>query len=138
MVTRDTAWLPGTPCWVDLTVDDRDQATAFYGALFGWTVEVNPDPEFGGHGNFQLDGKDVAGVGPAQQPGQPAAWTTYVATDDVDRTASKITEAGGTVFPPGKLEIGPFGTLIVASDPTGAVFGVWQSGQHIGFQVANV
>ena len=138
MVTRDTAWLPGTPCWVDLTVDDMDQATAFYGALFGWTVDVNPDPQFGGHGNFKLDGRDVAGVGPAMEPGQPPVWTTYIATDDVDRTASKVTESGGSVLPPGKLEIGPFGTMIIATDPSGAVFGVWQSGQHYGAQVANV
>lgn len=138
MVTRDTAWLPGTPCWVDLSVDNVEQATAFYGALFGWTVEINSDPQFGGHGNFFLDGKDVAGVSPTIEPGQPQAWTTYIATDDVDRTAGKITDAGGTVLPPGRLEIGEFGSMIVAADPVGAVFGVWQAGRHIGARVANV
>jgi predicted enzyme related to lactoylglutathione lyase len=123
---------------VDLSVDDVEQATAFYGELFGWDVDINPDPEFGGHGNFKLDGKDVAGVGPAQQPGQPPVWTTYIATDDVDGTASKITDAGGSVFPPGRIEIGEFGSMIVAADPSGAVFGVWQSGLHFGAQLANV
>lgn len=138
MVTRDTAWLPGTPCWVDLSVSDVDQAVTFYGELLGWDVDINPEPEFGGHGNFKLDGRDVAGVGPAQQPGQPPAWLTFLATDDLDRTAGKITDAGGSVLPPGKLPIGEFGTMIVATDPSGAVFGMWQAGTSIGAQVANV
>jgi predicted enzyme related to lactoylglutathione lyase len=122
---------------VDLSVNSVDQATAFYGALFGWDVEINPDPEFGGHGNFTLNGKDVAGVSPTMDPEQPQAWTTYIASDDVDRTAAKITDAGGTVLMP-RTEIGEFGTMIVAADPAGGVFGVWQSGTHIGAQVANV
>jgi predicted enzyme related to lactoylglutathione lyase len=138
MVTRDTAWLPGTPCWVDLSVADVQKATAFYGSLFGWDVDINPDPQFGGHGNFKLDGRDVAGVGTIMDPNQPQVWTTYLASDDVDATANKITDAGGSVLPPGKLQIGEFGTMIVASDPGGAVFGVWQSGTTVGAQIANV
>jgi uncharacterized protein len=138
MVTRDTAWLPGTPCWADLSVDNVEQAVTFYGELFGWDVDIDPDPAFGGHGNFKLDGTDVAGVGPAQQPGQPPVWTTFLATDDLDRISAKVTDAGGTVLPPGKIEIGEFGTMIVATDPVGAVFGVWQSGTSIGAEVANV
>ena len=138
MVTRDTAWLPGTPCWADLSVDNVDQAVAFYGQLFGWDADINPDPEFGGHGNFKLNGKDVAGVGPAQQPGQPSVWTTFLAADDLERTAAKVTEAGGTVLPPGTIAIGEFGSMIVATDPTGAVFGVWKSGTSIGAELANV
>jgi predicted enzyme related to lactoylglutathione lyase len=122
---------------VDLSVDNVEQATAFYGALFGWDVEINPDPDFGGHGNFKLDGKDVAGVSPTMEPGQPQVWTTYIATDDVDRTASKITGAGGTVLMD-KMDVGEFGSMIVAADPAGAVFGVWQSGTNIGAQIANV
>ena len=33
MVTRDTAWAGGTPCWVDLGVPDIPKASAFYAAL---------------------------------------------------------------------------------------------------------
>lgn len=138
MVTRDTAWLPGTPCWADLSVDNVEQAVTFYGQLFGWDVDINPDPEFGGHGTFKLDGKDVAGVSLAQQPGQPSVWTAFLAADDLDGTAAKVTDAGGTVLPPGTIELGEFGSMIVATDPTGAVFGVWKSGTSIGAQVANV
>jgi len=29
VVTRDTRWPAGTPCWVDVTVDDIPKAIAF-------------------------------------------------------------------------------------------------------------
>src|ERR1039457_703014 len=38
MVTRDTAWPSGTPCWVDLGVDDIAKAGTFYAGLFGWEI----------------------------------------------------------------------------------------------------
>ena len=45
-----------------------------------------------------------------------------------------ITDAGGTMLlPPG--DVGPLGRLCVAADPTGAVFGVWQAGGHIGTEL---
>jgi uncharacterized protein len=136
MVTRDTAWLPGTPCWVDLAVDSVEKATKFYGALFGWQADINPDPEYGGYGMLTKDGREVAGVGPAMQPGQPPAWTTYIASDDVERTAEKIRGAGGQVLMD-VMAVGGFGKMTVAADPAGAVFGVWQSGTTTGFRLAN-
>ncbi len=48
MVTRDAPWLPGTPSWVDVTVDDMPKAIAFYQALFGWDIESG-GPESGGY-----------------------------------------------------------------------------------------
>ena len=35
MATRDTAWPAGTPCWIDLAVDDIMRASNFYTSLFG-------------------------------------------------------------------------------------------------------
>ena len=95
MVTRDTAWHPGTPCWVDLSVDNAEQASTFYASLFGWDVDIDPNPDFGGHGNFSLNGKQVAGVSPNMEQGMPAFWATFLASDDIDRTAEKIKSAGG-------------------------------------------
>jgi len=39
MVSRDTTWANGTPCWVDLGAADIAQAGAFYAALFDWEVQ---------------------------------------------------------------------------------------------------
>ena len=33
------------PAWVDLASSDAAASRDFYAKLFGWQVEVNPDPE---------------------------------------------------------------------------------------------
>jgi uncharacterized protein len=63
-------------------------------------------------------------------------WTTYLASDDVDDTAEKIRAAGGTVMME-PFDVFDAGRMTIAQDPTGATFGVWQAGQHIGAQLAN-
>lgn len=136
MVTRDTAWAAGTPCWVDLGVDDIAAAGAFYSALFGWDVQPGP-PEAGGYAMCLLRGRAVAGIGPKQgPPGTPAAWTVYLASEDADATARKISEAGGTLLmdPTDVMDVG---RMTVASDPGGAVFGVWEARAHTGVGVAD-
>ncbi|TDP92102.1 VOC family protein [Labedaea rhizosphaerae] len=35
MITRDTPWPAGTPCWVDVSVPDLEKARKFYGELLG-------------------------------------------------------------------------------------------------------
>lgn len=136
MVTRDTAWLPGTPCWSEVAVDSVKKAAAFYGSLFGWDADISEDPQFGGYASFTKDGRRVAGASPTQAPGQPQVWTTYLASDDVEQTAAKIKAAGGQVLMD-PIDVGDLGRMIVAVDPTGAAFGVWQAGTHAGFQLAN-
>ena len=136
MPTRDEAWPQGTPCWVDLSVDDLPQARAFYGALFGWEI---PDgaPEAGGYLIAHLDGRTVAGIGPkpAGMP-MPSAWTTYLAVEDADATAAKVTDAGGQVIAP-VFDVLDAGRMAVLADPTGAVFAIWQAKSHLGAGVYN-
>jgi predicted enzyme related to lactoylglutathione lyase len=52
------------PSWVDLASGDAAASRDFYAALFGWDVEVNPDPQYGGYALARIDGKDAAGIGP--------------------------------------------------------------------------
>ncbi|GAA5006837.1 hypothetical protein GCM10025734_47290 [Kitasatospora paranensis] len=59
-----TRYKPGTPCWVDLMAKDQQAALDFYRDLFGWQGEVGP-PEFGGYAVCSLNGRPVAGIGPA-------------------------------------------------------------------------
>lgn len=136
MVRRDTAWPAGTPCWVDLAVDDVARATTFYSDLFGWDAEVGP-PETGGYVMCTIDGRPVAGMmAKMGDPNQPNAWTTYLATDDADDTAAKITAAGGQVLA-APMDVMDVGRMSVAADPGGAVFGIWQARAHSGMQLAN-
>ncbi|HYK69464.1 MAG TPA: VOC family protein [Streptosporangiaceae bacterium] len=135
MVTRDTPWPAGTPCWVDLGVGDVAKATAFYRGLFGWDIQAGP-PEAGGYSMCMLDGRAVAGIGQQMNPGTPPFWTTYLASDDADATAAKITAAGGQVMME-PFEVMDVGRMFVASDPGGAAFGVWQARAHTGVGMAN-
>jgi predicted enzyme related to lactoylglutathione lyase len=136
MVTRDTAWGDGTPCWVDLGVTDIARAGAFYAELFGWEVRPGP-PEAGGYAGCRKDGRQVAGIGPKMgPPEQPPGWTTYLAASDAAGTARRIEAAGGRLLM-GPMDVMDLGRMALAADPGGAVFGLWQAGQHTGVQLAN-
>jgi hypothetical protein len=135
MTTRTTAWPPGTPCWADLSVPDVAQARDFYGTVLGWDFEES-GPEYGGYVTAVVDGHPVAGMGPQQSPDAPPAWTLYMASEAVDATAGAVEAAGGTVLLPA-MDVGSMGRMIIAADPTGAVFGVWQGAEHHGAGLVN-
>ena len=136
MVTRDTRWPAGTPCWVDVSVDDVPKAIAFYEALFGWDIQVGP-PEAGGYAIAHSAGRIVAGIGPKMGPAEaPSAWTTFLATDDADATSAKITEARGQLLA-GPMDVMSEGRMAVAMDTAGAAFGLWQGGNTTGIGLAN-
>ena len=136
VVTRDTRWPAGTPCWVDVSVDDVPKAIAFYQALFGWDIELG-GPEVGGYSIAHQDGRIVAAISPKMAgPGAPTVWTTFLATDDADATAAKIKGAGGQLLA-GPMDVMEEGRMAVAMDPAGAAFGLWQGARTTGLGVAN-
>src|SRR5260370_42406869 len=59
-------FVANAPVWVDLSSTDADKARDYYSKLFGWKVEVAPDPDAGGHALAKLNGKHGAGLGPGQ------------------------------------------------------------------------
>jgi len=134
MSIRTSRWPAGVPCWTDLTAADVAAAQAFYAGVLGWTYQ-DTEAEYGGYAIAQAQGAAAAGIGPQQQAGR-SAWTVYFASDEADATAAAVGRHGGTVLlPPG--DIGPLGRMLVAADPAGAPFGVWQAGTHIGAGVVN-
>jgi predicted enzyme related to lactoylglutathione lyase len=136
VVTRDTRWPAGTPCWVDVSVDDVPKAIAFYQALFGWDIELG-GPEVGGYSIAHQDGRIVAAISPKMAgPGAPTVWTTFLATDDADATADKIKGAGGQLLA-GPMDVMEEGRMAVGMDPAGAAFGLWQGARTTGLGVAN-
>ncbi|GAB2969781.1 VOC family protein [Amycolatopsis acidiphila] len=129
-MVEKTGYEPGTPCWVDLTTPDVEGAARFYSGLFGWEV-VDQGPEFGGYRMCHLRGRPVAGLGPAQDPGIPPNWTSYVSVTDADVATKAITAAGGQVFVE-PMDIPGSGRMAIFADPAGAAFGVWQAGEFAG------
>jgi predicted enzyme related to lactoylglutathione lyase len=126
----------GTPTWIDLGIPDLDRAMGFYGAVFGWDFDVGPE-QTGRYTMCLLGGRPVAAIAPIPDPDATDFWwNVYFATDDCDRTATRIVEAGGTVIQ-APMDVMDRGRLLIARDPVGAQFGLWQGRSLVGAQVVN-
>ena len=140
---KRTGYDPGTFSWMELATPDPAAAKTFYGGLFGWEADDNPIPAEAGGGVYtmlKLRGESVAALyeqmPDQRQAGIPPNWFSYVTVADADTAAARAKELGGTV------QAGPFdvmtqGRMAVISDPTGAVFGVWQARDSIGATLVN-
>ena len=116
----------GTFLWDELLALDVEAAKRFYGDVIGWTTA---DMDMGDMVYTLLKrsgGVDVGGLmrKPEDAPG-PAAWLTYVATDDVDASVARTKELGGAVFMEG-MDVPEVGRFAVVADPAGAVFGLYK------------
>jgi predicted enzyme related to lactoylglutathione lyase len=122
---------PGAACWHELMTGDTDAAAAFYAAVFGWTAGSHGPTAAGspgGYTEFKLGDKMVAGMmaKPSGMPAEvPSFWSVYLAVDDADAAAAKITELGGRVLT-GPVDTPP-GRLAAVQDSTGAVFNILKS-----------
>jgi len=83
----------------------------------------------------EIGGLPVAGIGQSQGD-MPIFWTTYLATEDADKTAEAIKAAGGQVMMD-PFDVMDVGRMFIAVDPGGAFFGVWQARSHTGMRRAN-
>jgi len=137
-MSERTSYTPGTPCWVELSgTPDIEASASFYGELFGWEVPELPNSaELGGYRRAKKGGKDVAGVSPRMEDGQPTVWATYVSVTDAAGTVAKVGEAGGQVIAE-PMDVMGLGTMAVFTDPTGAVCGIWQPGTFAGAELVN-
>ncbi len=137
MSTRDTPWPQGTPCWVDLMTTDREAAWEFYKSVFGWEI-VDTGADMGNYSLATVAGRNVAGLGgmPPGDSNPPPTWTTYLASDDIDKTARAVTANGGQ-FLVEPMDVPGAGKMAIAMDPTGAAFGLWQAGGHTGASLVN-
>lgn len=128
-----SGYADGEPCWADVTTPDLEAGKRFYGAVFGWEFQ-DTGPDFGHYTMALKDGKEVAAVtppAPGTDSGVPPAWSTYLASSDAGATAARVEANGGKIIM-GPMEIPGSGHMLVGFDPSGAPFGVWQPGGHLG------
>lgn len=123
----------GAPCWADAALSDLEAGKRFYGALFGWTFG-DGDPERHGYTMAFRDGETAVGLMAKPDGRMPTVWSVYFSSPDAAATAERIRGAGGAVFM-GPERVATNGTMLMAADPAGAVFGVWQGEDHPGFGV---
>ncbi|MFK4111009.1 VOC family protein [Streptomyces sp. NPDC002176] len=123
----------GTPCWADAMFTDLEGAKRFYGEVLGWTFG-DSSSEYGNYTQAFVDDKAVAAIVPPMSGQEGASqWCLYFASPDAAATAAKIRESGGEVLME-PMRVGDFGTMVIAREPSGAVFGVWQGDAHEGFE----
>ncbi|MEV6313704.1 VOC family protein [Streptomyces sp. NPDC051776] len=126
------AFNEGVPCWVDAMVPDPEAGKRFYGELFGWTFQEGEE-KYGYYARAFHDGRGVAALMPKPDGRMPTVWNLYFATRDAEAAAARIEEAGGRIIT-APLPVADFGTMVVAADPGGAVFGLWEAGSSAGFE----
>jgi uncharacterized protein len=129
----------GVPCWVQGVYPDPAAAVAFYAELFGWEAEnLMPADDPGDYFVCRLRGRDVAAI--VSQHGAPAppsaVWATHVWVESADEAAAKVNEAGGSVIGE-RFDSPGGGRQAVLSDPSGAVFCVWEPRERRGAQLVN-
>ena len=110
---------------VELHTNDTSKAKEFYGSLLDWKLE---DMDMGGPTYTMINVGEGTGGGLMQNPvpGAPSHWLSYIEVADVDASTAKAKSLGGTVVQE-KMEVPKMGWFTVISDPTGAVFGLWQT-----------
>lgn len=131
------AYPDGTPCWADAMLNDLEAGKRFYGGLLGWTFGAGEE-QYGQYTQaYGPDGKNVAALSPKPDGRMPTVWNLYLASSDIRATAARIRDSGGQLIMQ-PMAVGAFGTMLMAADPGGAVFGVWQPGTHGGFEATGV
>jgi uncharacterized protein len=130
-MSRVTSLPLDAPLWFDLMTSDAPAAHAFYGALFGWQFDALGET-VGSYAVCRIADAPAAGIG-AIPPGQswPSAWNVYFGVASLERTLSVVLAAGGQQVMPVE-EVGDYGRMAFCADPTGAIFGLWQPGTHVG------
>ncbi len=132
---------PGTFCWVELATSDSGAAKTFYTQLFGWTFEDHPMGPDMVYTMLKLDGKDVGALyklmSEQTEHGVPPHWLSYVSVTNVDESTEKAKATGATILKE-PFDVMTVGRMSVVQDPTGAVFALWQAGEHCGAGICNV
>lgn len=117
----------GEICWRELRTKDLPAAMDFYSKLFGWELpqtQISPMD----YKEIVLGGTAYGGMMPMEGDDwgdAPSHWATYVAVDNADATAAKITEHGGSITVPA-FDAPGVGRMAMVADPSGAEFAIIQ------------
>jgi hypothetical protein len=115
----------GSFIWYELITPDPVGAKAFYDAVVGWTIEVEPSGEMDYRMITRTDGRMAGGVmrltDDMASHGAKPTWLGYIYVDDVDASVASIEGAGGKVLLPA-FDIPGIGRIAMVADPQGAPF----------------
>jgi predicted enzyme related to lactoylglutathione lyase len=115
----------GTFCWNELATKDLGAAKKFYTELLGWQLQESKVMEDCAspvaYNEIVVGGEHIGGIYQmtAEDGDAPSHWMAYVAVDDVDAKAERVTSLGGKVCVP-PTDIPNVGRFCIITDPTGA------------------
>jgi len=111
----------GAPMWFELLSREYDTSLEFAHAVLGWhTVDVTAGIATRFVAAVDSAGEARAGLGDEPDHPRGSHWLTYFGSLDVDATAARAAELGGSVVV--EPHSTPYGRLATIADPWGAVF----------------
>lgn len=122
--------VPGRICWNELLSTDDRQAQKFYSAMFGWQDEPKDMGPMGTYHVQTLGGKQAGGIMKNPQNGAPSCWLAYFLAPDLAASTARAKQLGATAM----MENAPIpdvGAFSLLSDPTGAVFALFQPSPNL-------
>lgn len=123
-----TTTIDGQPCWFEMSSSDPARSFAFYRGVFGWSKVDEDLGEMGAY-SFLANGNGSIGALCGLPPGDPgpSRWNVYFQVANCDAAAERVPALGGTVVAP-PFDVPGHGRMAVSTDPTGAIFCLWQPG----------
>lgn len=115
--------------WYDLMTGDAAGSVGFYTDLLPWQTVAMDMGEAGDYTMWTLTGDQdgsIGGLGPLPGEGVPPHWMAHVFVTDVDATAARAAELGGTLHVP-PTDIPGIGRYAAIGDPQGGSIGIYTS-----------
>jgi predicted enzyme related to lactoylglutathione lyase len=126
MMTEEKNTMANAFVHVELNTTDVNQAKAFYGKLFEWTLEDVPMGPDDAYTLIKIGQGTGGGIMKHPVPGAPSAWLAYVQVDDVAAATEKAKSLGAQIVKD-VTEVMGMGSFSIFVDPTGAMLAMWQS-----------
>jgi predicted enzyme related to lactoylglutathione lyase len=118
----------GDWCHIDVVAGNAERARAFYGTVFGWTIEDIPGAAYI---NVRTSENGIeSGIGGVAEalglaPEVPSRVVPYILAPDMDATIAAIEAAGGAIVIPRTTVLG-MAEFAHFRDPDGNVIGLWR------------
>ena len=109
--------------YVELAVDDLEQAKTFYATALGWAFN-DYGPDYAGIQDPRNPGQEFGGLSPHRPPSRGEGVLALVRTENADDTLASVLAAGGRIQV--EMHEYPGGRRFTFADPSGNILGVYQ------------
>lgn len=118
--------VPGRACWNELYTSDDKAALRFYSGLAGWRDEPKDIGPMGTYHVQKLGEHQTGGIMKnPMPPGTPSCWVVYFFAPDLVAASKRVGKLGGRTMME-NVPIEGVGAFSMATDPTGAMFALFQ------------